>query len=82
MYNLLYNFMKFCSTLDKLHRLKIIMWNVMDYLLLHTGLTENIEELQKVSEFRDKLLMTLVPLLDAENAKIDYDETGKLRTSV
>lgn len=74
--------MKFFSTLDKLHKLKIIMWNVMDYLILHTGFGEDTEEFQKVSAFRDKLLSTLVPLLDEENAKIDYDETGRLRTSV
>lgn len=66
--------------LQKLSKLKTILWDVIDYLVIHTGFSESTEEFQQVSNYRDKLLEMLVKLLDEEGTKIDYDETGKLRS--
>lgn len=73
-------FCKLFSTLQKLSKLKTILWDVIDYLVIHTGFSESTEEFQQVSNYRDKLLEMLVKLLDEEGTKIDYDETGKLRS--
>lgn len=67
------------ETLEKLKKLKKIMWDIMDYLVQHTGYSEETEDFNKVTSFRDKLVHVVTVLLDEEGARIDYDEKGKLR---